>query len=367
MFINVASIDYMMAAEQEYHVESEFNKKYSLVARRILGLLSNNSRMSISEIAKQLGVSRITVVKKIKSLQDEFDMHYTLELNEEALGLNNPHLILVKFKTKPDWIRIKEILEKWYIPQMAFRLKGSFDMLIYANAFSKSDYSYWDRSMRILLSEYGVEWFPSEIVHRQLGYYPIRTVVLDGVKISKKDREILKLLNENARMSQQELSDRLGIKFGTISYALKKLLKKSLIKRLTISIDHVKPLSFMVTLSRFTPKKGFSNIGAKSRLAYMDDDNDPLISRYILGSALIGSYDWFAIGVFDDFKTAYKYDVLYHKKVFESHDINLKYGEIEEVLLGKLPIRSIDVKTFSIPAWTLDRDRINKYYLPKID
>jgi DNA-binding Lrp family transcriptional regulator len=357
-----------MASDAEYQVESEFNKKYSLVSRRILGLLSHDARISISEMSKRLNVSRVTIVKKMKALEEEFDMRYTLELNEEALGLNSPHLILAKFKTKPDWAKVKELLGKWYIPQMAFRLKGSFDMLIYANAFSRSEYSYWDRSMRVAMSEYGVEWFPSEVAHRQLGFYPLRTMVLDGVKMDKRDREILKLLNENSRMSQQELAGKLNTKFATVSYALKKLLKKSLIEKLTISIDHVKPLSFMVTMSRFVPKKGFDSIGARSRLAYMEDDQDPLISRYILASALVGSFEWFTIGVFDDFKTAYKYDVLYHKKVFEKFDLKLQYGEIEEVLLGRLPIRSVDVKkAYKLPLWIIDKDRISRYYIPKVD
>jgi hypothetical protein len=44
-------------------------------------------------------------------------------------------------------------------------------MAVYANALSSREYAHWDKSMQILLSDYGVEWKASEVVHRQLGYF----------------------------------------------------------------------------------------------------------------------------------------------------------------------------------------------------
>ena len=82
---------------KELDLESKFNKKYSIVTRRILRLLSNNSRISITEMAKELGLSRRTTATRLKKVEEAFHINYTLDLNEEKLGLESPNLILVKF------------------------------------------------------------------------------------------------------------------------------------------------------------------------------------------------------------------------------------------------------------------------------
>ena len=45
--------------DDEYEVESSFNKKYNLLTRKIVRLLSENSRMSIAKIAKRLVESKL--------------------------------------------------------------------------------------------------------------------------------------------------------------------------------------------------------------------------------------------------------------------------------------------------------------------
>ena len=59
---------------------------------------------------------------------------------------------------------------------------------------------------------------------------------------------------------------------------------------------------------------------------------------------LIGSYDFFTLGAFDDFETAYKNDIQYHKTLFKKQGIKIVYGEVDKVILGSLPIRSVDTK-----------------------
>jgi DNA-binding Lrp family transcriptional regulator len=328
----------------EYDITSKFNREYSLVSRKIMRLISEDSRITVAEIAKKVGLSRPTVKLKLSAMQKELGITYTLELDERALGFTSPHLIAVKFKRKPDYDKITALLLKSYIPQVAFSTSGSYDLVIYANAFSTSDYAHWDKSMSILLGEYGAEWQPSEVVHRQLGFFPIRSNVLDRARIDDKYKEMLKLLNENAKLSFQQLSKALNIHFNTVKYNYNKLIKLGYIKRPTITINPPKNLSIMTFFSNYTPVKGYESSSATARLAFMNDDSDPLISRYLICAPLIGRHDFFTTGVFDSFNAAYNADILYHKRIFLKHHIKILYAELNKLLLGRLPIRSVNTK-----------------------
>jgi DNA-binding Lrp family transcriptional regulator len=141
---------------------SEFNQRYSLVSRKMLRALSVDARISVSDLAKQVQLSRKTIKERLLKLEQELGLRYTVEFNETALGLTSPHLIAVKFSSKPDYDRIAKTLGRSYIPQLAAKTKGKFDLLIYATAISGSEYAHWDRSMRIFLGDYEVEcgWHP---------------------------------------------------------------------------------------------------------------------------------------------------------------------------------------------------------------
>ena len=158
--------------EGNYEFRSDFNERYNVVTRKILRALSENSRVSISDLAKSLGISRMTARLKLKRVAEEFNIHYTVEFNENLLRLVAPHLIAVKFEKKPDYAHVARLLSQTHIPQIAVSMRGGYDMLVYAVARTTREYAHWDKSMQILLSEYGVDWKPSGL--SKLGF-PIKS------------------------------------------------------------------------------------------------------------------------------------------------------------------------------------------------
>lgn len=338
-----------------YEVESNFNKKYNLLTRKIVRLLSENSRISVAKIAKLLGVSRPTIKGRIDRLEKELGMRYTIEIDEQALGLKTPHLIEVRFKKKPDYEKIKSILTKSYVPQVVFSTEGSYDLVIYANAFSGSEYMHWNMAMMVLLSEYGVSWHPSEMAHRHLGFFPLRDETISKADIDENSKRLLIALNDDARLTFQQLSKRLGMHFNTVKYNFDKLVKSGLIKRATITMDLVKTLSFMTFFDDYTPTEGFEESSAKARRAIMFDEENPLISRYLISGPLIGSHTLFVASVFDSKASAYKNGLSYHKKMYAKHGAKRSSAEIKDILLGRLPIRSVDIKNeYKAIKWTTD-------------
>jgi Lrp/AsnC family leucine-responsive transcriptional regulator len=337
----------------DYEVISKFNKKYNLVTRKIVRLLSENSRLSVAEISKRLNVSRPTVKDRITRLEKEFGVKYTIEIDERAIGLNSPHIIAIKFKKKPNYEKIKTILTSSYIPQVAFSVSGDYDLVIYANALSGSAYAHWDKAMRILLGEYGATWEPSEVIHRQLGFFPLRNEAINKTNLDETSKALLTFLNNNARLSFQQLSKMLKMHFNTVKYNYDKLVKAGYIKRATITMDLIKSLCFMTFFTNYVPTHGYEQQSAKAREAVFSDDDNPLISRYPISAPLIGSHDLFALSVFDDKAIAYKHDLSFHKSLFVNHGIKMVTGEIKYIILGRLPIRSLDTrKEFKKIVWT---------------
>ncbi|MGC8587058.1 MAG: winged helix-turn-helix transcriptional regulator [Candidatus Micrarchaeia archaeon] len=339
----------------DYEFESDFNKKYSLLSRKIFRILSENSRASISEISKDTGASRHTVVVRLRKLEEEFRIFYTVELNEDALGLSNPHVIMIKFEKKPDYAEIASLFSKSYIPQLVATVKGNYDMLVYANASSRDEYVHWDKSMQIKLAKYGTLWQTSEVAHRQLGFFPVRNELIEKLSIPDKYKRLLLILNSNSRISFEELSKKLGMHFNTTAYNFKKMLKMNYIKRFTALAKEAGTLSIMTLFGKYIISESFEEDAAKERKALMSDDEFPILSRYALVSQLVGSYDYFSIGVFDSDRAAQKYDIAFYKNAMAKDKVRIMYGAIDKLLLGSLPLRSIDSKAnYSLIRWVLD-------------
>jgi len=324
--------------------KSKFNAKYSHAARKIVGLLSEDSRIKLTEMAKKLEVSRRTATIKLDAIEKDLNLQYMLELDEQKLGLNRPHLILARFNRKPDYSKVKSILNRSHIPQVAVSIKGTYDMMIYANALSGIEYAHWDKSTQTLLAPYNVEWHSSEVAHMQLGFFPLRNELLERVNIKPKYKRIISILNSNSRISFHDLAKELNINVNTTVYNFNKILSLGYIRNFTATIGLQKDLSFMTFFSKYTAAEGYEDAAATARKAFTSDDDTPLISRYLITAPLLGSFDFFTLGAFDNRDVAYKKDVLYHKEIFKKYNVKMLYGEIDEILLGRLPIRSMDTK-----------------------
>jgi DNA-binding Lrp family transcriptional regulator len=326
-------------------LRSEFNERYSLTARKVFRIVSGDSRTKITKIAEMLNVSRRTAALKLAAMERELKLHYILEFDEEKLGLNRPHLVLAKFNDKPDWKVISQLLGKSHIPQLAVAISGTYDLLIYANALSGMEYAHWDKNMQTLLAPYKVEWYSSEVVHRQLGFFPLRNEIIEKTGIKQKYKRMLFILNRNSRISFQQLAKELGMNVNTVVYNFNNLVRLGYIRSFTTTMDVPKDISLMTFFSKYTPSEGYENASAIARRAFTSDDANPLISRYLITAPLVGSFDFFTLGAFDDKDIAYKHDVAYHKGIFKKYNVKMVYGEVKEILVGMLPIRSIDTKT----------------------
>lgn len=338
---------------EDYEFHSTFNERWNPLLKRIVRLLSEDARISVTSMAKQLGVSRKTAEKMLKKAEKELGIRYTIEFNEVALGLSNQHLILVKFTEKPDYEKVAGILGESHIPQVATRIDGTYDLFIYANAEDQNEYVYWDKTTQVLLSEYKAIWQPSDLAFRHLGFFPLRNALIEKVNIPKTYKDILLLLNENSRMSFVELARRLNMKSNTLAYNFKKLLRSSYIKRFTIVVNAPQKVSMMSLFGKYVISKGFEDDSMRMRkeITFLDD-KIPVISRCLFSAQLIGSYDFFFVSVYDNYDTGYSHLIKYYKERFKKHRVKVMYGTVGKTLLGDFPTRNLDVRSeFNMIRW----------------
>ncbi len=79
---------------------------------KLIYLLMDNSRLSISELAERLGVSRPTVKSRLEKLEKEgVILGYTVKLNPELLRAHNVVALIVKTDNPEKMSEFEEIIE----------------------------------------------------------------------------------------------------------------------------------------------------------------------------------------------------------------------------------------------------------------
>ncbi len=334
---------------------SMFNERYSTPSRKIIRALSEDARMPVSTIAKRIGATRRTVKERMKRLEKELEIRYTIEFDEEALEISNPHLIIVRFKKEPDFNAVAEALRKSYIPQLAIRANGGRELFIYANSVTHSEYTRWDKTMQSYMSKYKVFWESSEVAHRQLGFFPLRNELIDKLGIPEKHKSMLKLLNSDARMGFQQMSKELGMHFNTVAYNFNKLVKLGYIKRFTLVCKPPKDVSVVAIFGKYALEENFEADASKIRDVFKSDEETSEFSRYRVVAQLTGAYDFFDFGVFDNLKSGRDKFVDAYRTLLKRHITKLRYRELSGAILGDIPIRSVDDnKAYNTLKWTLE-------------
>jgi Lrp/AsnC family leucine-responsive transcriptional regulator len=99
--------------------------------RKIIGLLKQNSRMTSSEISRQIHLSVPAVAERIRKLEESGIIErFTLKLNREKFGLHLAAFLLVTLE-KPEHIpRFKELVLSSDSVLECHHIAGSYDYLL---------------------------------------------------------------------------------------------------------------------------------------------------------------------------------------------------------------------------------------------
>ncbi len=321
-------------------------KLYNYREKVILRKLSEDSRASISDLAKIAKCSRVTASKTLRALKNRYEIKFGLEVNEDELGLIQRHLIIAKLIKKPKLDDLKEIFKNDLYADNIYLCKGDFDLIIHTVNSDPMKYIVWESLLPSKLGEYGLRIYPSELMNTNFGYFPITSKQIDifAKKIDKTDKQLLMLLAENSNMSMSDLSRSLKISRNTLYYRLFMLRKNGIIKRFTISVN--KPMfDYILAYAVNYHFNTTSSIRSVKMMGYYKgyDEQLPILNTFQILAPMSGSYRFFGIGLFDNESDAKKNAIKAHKNIFNQEKVEIKYARIIGIVKGSYPFRNIDI------------------------
>lgn len=327
---------------------------YTKPERVILGMLSADSRTTVTELVKATHCSRPTVSKLLGKIEKRLDIRYTLEINEAKLPGSERHIIVIKFANKPSEATLREFFKKDEYAQDVYMLDGDFDLFIYARTNDPISYIKWETYIASELSEYRPILKPSEFVVAHFGFWPIDNSFIDEIeestKLDKTDKKVLALLNRDSRMSIQDMARAIGTKKGTIRYRLYRLKRTGIIKRFTVAVQNAPQGYRIVHFSNYRFNKDINARMLELRRNYltMDDRELPLLGVWQIVAPISGSFRSFGLSLFHD-EESVKESIGMHRRIFRKDNIEISYARITKVIKGLLPFRNLEIKANYMP------------------
>ena len=324
--------------------------EFDFASRRVIRELCMDARIPTSRLAAEMGRSRSTVISRIKFVEKNAGMHYTIEPDLMALGLNFVYFIALKLRRELPQERIIELLASSDIPQFAAFCKGEFDLLLFVAARNQVDYMRWAFSFRSALSSEIVSWSASHQVFARHGFFPLnqRTLALSSLPAPQK--ELLLALNQNSRMTFKGLARRLGTTVAHVRYHFRLLLKSGCIKRFTAVMQRPPKPVHLVHFRHYTYQEDHEAVSKQDRLLIKAEEPYQVPNTYQFVVETSGSTDGFDWTCSDDIDGAYSglhsAERLYHGY------LRTESATITKVIYGLWPIRSVDLeKAYDTSSW----------------
>ena len=214
--------------------------------RKILALLTEDARLTNSQIANKVGLSKPSVEYRLKRFDKNkaINTYYTI-VNFTKLGYSQYKLYFKFQNTSPE--EEEKLIDYWTKDNHSIwvgQTRGKWDLAIsllaksnyeFGKELSKfmDEYSKFILEKDVLLTEYSPMYareFLEETTKREFTYgIPEKIYSLDDT-----DKLILKELSLNARISIIDLSDKTKLTRDILNYRIKKLKKENVISQYSV-------------------------------------------------------------------------------------------------------------------------------------
>lgn len=229
-------------------------KNVDLKDRMILYQLDVNSRQSLAQIGKRVGLSKKVVSYRIERMQDEgIIKNYWTVIDSCKLGYDIYRYYLILQNVNPDII--KEIIDYFVTYKnscVVGSIKGIYDISLVLWVKNVTEfYKFWD----VTNDKYGA-YFKEKIFSVYTLVYCYKSTFLipneyktvereeyqivgekQNVETDTLDHQLLAEIATDARASLLSLADKLGCSSQTVKYRIKHLLKKGVIQGFRVDID----------------------------------------------------------------------------------------------------------------------------------
>lgn|SRR3989338_2714725 len=217
--------------------------KLDLLDKKLLFALSNDARLPLSSLAKQLRHSRDTLQYRLQSLLKKGIIQRFIPLVDlTVFGFNTFHVFLVVDEAKQDLLKglMQAIIEHPNTKAvMEYTGVWEIEWILIAQSVQV-----FDNILNDITSKYGecilekqkieiIQGYKSEQLPRKLytGITPQKKKMNVKAVFDEKDIELLKALAKDARQSSYELASLLSLAPNTVRYRLKQLEQSGVIRK----------------------------------------------------------------------------------------------------------------------------------------
>ncbi|MGC9156865.1 MAG: Lrp/AsnC family transcriptional regulator [Candidatus Micrarchaeia archaeon] len=231
-----------------------------VVTLSALRVLSMDSRQSVAEIAKQIGIPSSSLASKIRRAMETYAISKTVELRPDTFGYTR-YLVTVKFVSgsKPRYEDVKALLEKEPRVQLVLGMSGDYDLAIYLLAETTivlEDILYQIRSSPVFAT-YSAVWHVNYVVEPYGWFVPLRNEFFEHLisqKVWHRTKEtpkrqqsqltfaeyaVMSELNKDAGQEFKEIEEKYKLNIGSAAYAYDKLIGDGTIERATIVMQRL--------------------------------------------------------------------------------------------------------------------------------
>jgi DNA-binding Lrp family transcriptional regulator len=221
--------------------------KIDVKDKKILVLLSENSRMPISEIAEKIKLSRDTVNYRINRMKKSgIIIQCYPEIDFRKLGYDVYHVFLLLDETDqqkqkqlkdfltnhPNILSIIEYSDRWDIELILIAKSiNEFDSIV-SDICAKFSDIIMEKSRLVIINTYYSVLFPY-IFYEEAGKEIKKTKKIE-CKIDEHDLQILKILANDCRLSTYDISKQIKLSPDAIGLRIKKLVNADVIKKFSI-------------------------------------------------------------------------------------------------------------------------------------
>lgn len=215
----------------------------------LLSELEKNSRISLSELGKNISISKENANYLIKKFQkQDFIFRFETITNYTKLGLVGYQLNLkLNFTSRRKYHNFKEYIEKNTTFKFSHFCEGYYDFIgfIYVTSITKFNEVYHE--LKLILKESIIDEKISILTeskkycifdrekHVEFSYYSISEEQYN--KISESDKKILQELEKNSRTPVTEIAKKNSLSTRTTMYSIKKMENERLILGYSLMIN----------------------------------------------------------------------------------------------------------------------------------
>jgi DNA-binding Lrp family transcriptional regulator len=335
---------------------------------RILKALSLNSRASVNDLANYLHIPKPSAYILMNEAINEYGIVFVPEINieniwrYEFLKLTKVHskremfyrtleqmhemgfeeyIVMIKFIGRvPGNEEFMKATKSSYMLQFASKLKGEHNFMMYLVGRS---FTHIDNFVTHFSTELKNYKFVSQIIRirKGMGFFPIRNELIEKFEIAEAYKNLLLGLNGKGRARIEDMSKGTDTNRVGLIYAFERLRNTDILSR--ISYYEEKPAlkkTLLINIDVLNMTKFYKGqkewyLSLVKRYEYRHNEIDFMCD-------ISNPLGLFIIATFENQEEADKF--IKNAKDMLKEGANIKYHLVEEVLLGKLGIRNMDMK-----------------------